>query len=153
MRKEDKDNLFGWVLVVGAAFSLAVILFSCSSLGFGPSDAEVAQQRRTETVVDAVEDYAAGRLSADETMLVILRAYGEELRKPIDGGMDGLWEILGIAIASAVPAAGGAVTVLNRRRNATRQIELAKREERENELEEAIRSLEARIARKGGGTA
>lgn len=144
-----RSNARGWALVLAVAALLFALAVSCAALGGGPSAEEERRQARTEAVVEAVEDYAAGRLSADETMLVILRAYGEELRKPIDDDMDGLWEILGIAIASAVPSAGAAVTVLNRRRNASRQLELAKREERENQLEEAIRRLESRIPNQG----
>jgi len=131
-----------WIAVLSAVI-FGVMCSSCGLLG-GPSPAEIEAQERSERVVRAVEDYVAGRIGPDQALADVLRAYREAREVPPAGGDP--WEMIGLALGAAVPAAAGAVGLLNRKRNASRALELAARDEEMEALRDAIRGLEGRGA-------
>lgn len=138
---ERRDRAIAMLL---AAFAAAMLLLGCGLLSTGESP-EDAAIRRDAAVVKAVEDYTSGKITADDCILLVLRAYGETMKRPPDDGLDSLMEIIAIAIGTAVPSAGVAVSVLNKRRNASRSAELEARDERLAELEAAIAKVQAKV--------
>ncbi len=130
-----------WIAVVAM-----LLLAGCGLLG-GPSPAEIEAKERSERVVRAVEDYVAGRIGPDQALADVLRAYKEAREVPPAGGDP--WEMIGLALGAAVPAAAGAVGLLNRKRNASRALELTARDEEMEALRSAISNLEASRGRPG----
>lgn len=130
------------ILFIVALFAAAFWIAGCQSEPHPSRDAE-----RSRAIVAEVEKYAAGRESAEDLLIFVLRQYNESLRDRPDPGGD-IWEMVGLAIGAAVPAAAGGVALLNKRRNATRAAELAERDDAMAGLQKAIERLEA----KGGAT-
>ncbi len=137
--KRDRFVYYG--ILVGAlvaALLLASWLVGCEA------QQPNRERERTAELVHQVEEYSAGRLTADELLRYVLNMYNESLRdRPTDGG-NGIWELVGVALATAIPATAGGITLLNRRRDVSRQAELADRDAALDNIRGAIAQLQAK---------